>query len=123
MDPNIDDAGDEPGQEFDLRPPSIGFCTKRMEPVTETGCLICYTSLLRRHPRRMQCVEDSIVFPAKMAERDALVRRIAPMLAAMDAEDLRAVLGNIFETAAAHLGEATSKAFFQQIEVHVTKEE
>ena len=118
MDPHIDDAGDEPGKAFDLRPPTLGYCTRRKEVVGEVGCLTCYTGLRSRPSRRMRCVEANIEAPAKMAARDALVLRIAPMLDALDADDLRAVVGNVFEAAAAHLDEATSKTFFAQVEAH-----
>ena len=123
MDPHIDDAGPTPGQEFDLRPPSLGFCTRRKEVVREVDCLTCYTGLRSRPSRRMRCVEANIEVPAKMAERDALVLRIAPMLDALDAEDLRAVARNIFECACAHPEEATSKIFFAQVEAHAAQRE
>ena len=123
MDPHIDDAGDEPGKAFDLRPPTLGYCTRRKEVVGEVGCLTCYTGLRSRPSRRMRCVEANIEVPAKMAERDALVLRIAPMLDALDADDLRAILCNIFDVAASHLDEATSKAFFAQVEAHAAQRE
>ncbi len=106
-----------------------GFCTRIQENVRDEGCTKCFYEVehlvLRKAfsiDGRRGCVERHIQIPVKQSTRDALLARVGPMLKALDPEDAKAVLVNLFESAAMNPDEQTSQAYFRQVRAHYEQE-